>query len=239
MRTLAYYLAKIPPEHATDANFMAEVALVMQPFVDARGVIGSLPAQFDLDYAIGVQLDATGAWIGQSRQIPVPVLNPWFSFDTTGLGFDQGYWFGPFEGVGLSALDDTTYRRLLRACVLTNNSNGTQVQTQAALNEYFIATGTHVFVIDETDFPSGNWSVMNLSMTLGVSGNLPTIVDLSVLEQVLAPRIQGAGVGIDWAVTTSSGAPVFGFDVENQFISGFDVGAWGASPDFVINNIIL
>ena len=257
MKTVADYLAKVPPLHSSDDRFMAELALVLQPFADAQALIHSLPSLFDLDTAVGVQLDATGAWIGQSRNIPVPVLNPWFSFGVPGLGFGQGYWKGPYEGVGLAALDDKTYRRLLYAIVMANNCDGTRVSIQACLREYLPISGidagigdfaigdspigladTYVFVVDSTDYPSGSWAQANLTMTIGVSGTLPSIVDLSILAQGLIP-IQPAGVAINWAVTTVSGAPVFGFGVNNEFIGGFGRGAWGQSPDWVINNIIL
>ena len=257
MKTVADYLAKIPPLHSADSRFMAELALVLQPFVDAQAFLTSLPQAFDLDYAIGVQLDATGAWIGQSREIPVPVLNPWFSLDTPGLGADQGYWKGPYEGTALASLDDDTYRRLLRAIVAANNSDGTQPSIQACLREYLPIAGldvgigdfaigespigladTYVFVIDTTDYPAGNWSQANLSMAIGISGALPSIVDLSILAQGVIP-VQPAATQINWAVTTVSGYPVFGFDVENEYIGGLDNGAIGADPAFVIENVIL
>src|SRR5690242_14030798 len=144
MREVAWYLAKVPPEHAGDQNFMAELAAVLQPFADAQAVINSLPQSFDLDTAVGVQLDATGLWVGITRQIPVPVQNPWFSWDTVSLGWDQGYWKGPFEGVALASLDDETFRRLIRAKIAANNCNGSQAAIMNCLTTYF----------DPADYPS-------------------------------------------------------------------------------------
>ena len=258
MRTLLDYISLIPPLNASDPNFMAEVALVMAPFVDTQALLASMPGLFDLDQAVGVQLDATGAWIGRSRKIPIPVPNPWFSFGVQGLGFGQGWWKGPYEGIALTSLDDDTYRRLLYAVRLANSCDGTQSSINAALQVYFnpdqyvsvplddfevgVSTiggpTTLVFVIDNTDYPSGDWDSMNLIMTIGIAGVLPNIVDLSILAQGLIP-IQPAEVGINWAVTTVSGSPVFGFGVENEYISGFGVGAWGQTPQYVIDNVIL
>jgi hypothetical protein len=239
-RALPAFLALIPPEHAGDANFIAELSLVLQPFVDIATLNVSLPFLFDLDFAVGAQLDATGAWIGQSRNIPVPVQNPWFSFDTDGLGWDQGFWWGPYDGTGLATLDDTTYRALLYAVRIANSANGSLASINAALQAYFasISPTTQVWAYDASDFPPGSWPFSNLKMVIGVSGVLPSVVDLSILGQDLIP-IEPAGAEVDWAVTTVSGAPVFGFDIENSFISGWDVGAWGASPSFVIENVIL
>src|SRR6185437_15239875 len=180
MREIAWYLAKVPPEHAGDANFMAELAMVLQPFVDAQAVINSFPQLFDLDYAVGVQLDATGAWAGIARQIPVPVQNPWFSWGVAGLGWGQGYWKGPFEGVALASLDDATFRRLIRAKIAANNCNGLQAAVQNCLTTYFDPsdyTSTRFAVYDATD-PIGANSLQSSGMSIGVivAGTIPNAV---------------------------------------------------------------
>jgi Protein of unknown function (DUF2612) len=233
MRELAWYLSKVPPEHAGDANFMAELALVLQPFVDAQAFINSLPQAFDLDTAVGVQLDATGAWAGITREVPVPVQNPWFSFDTSGLGFDQGYWQGPYDGIALAALDDTTFRRLIRAKIAANNCNGLQASILSCLTTYFDPLdypSTYVAIYDATDpIGSAGLKLSGLEMGVVIAGTIPNAVDLAILSQLLIP-FKPAGAFIIWGVTTVSGLPVFGFDVDNQYISGFDVGAWAGTP---------
>src|SRR5271166_1902648 len=123
MRSLADYLALVPPYNARDPNFMAELALVLQPFADQQTFLASLPQAFSVATSIGVQEDAVGKWVGVSRNIPVPVENPWFTLDFAGLGFDQGYWFGPYDGQALVALDDDTFRRLIYAKIIANNCN--------------------------------------------------------------------------------------------------------------------
>ena len=264
MRALSDYLAKIPPEHANRKRFTAELCAILQPFADIQQFLANLPLAFDLDLAVGVQLDAVGAWVGVSRTLEVPIQNPWFSFDAYGLGFDQGYWQGSSTPGYLASLDDDTYRRLIRAVILANNTDGTLASITAALAEYFINPATNVFIIDETDVPNGDpyfsfddplrgfdlgvWfstggsygsiGTVALKMAIGISGQLPTIVDLEILSQFLIP-IKPAAVGVDWGVSSSNGAPVFGFDVENQFIGGFDVGAWGVTPDFAAQNSLI
>ena len=39
-------------------------------------------------------------------------------------------------------------------------------------------------------------------------------------------------------MTTVDGAPIFGFDVQNQYISGFDSGAWGSIGTQEIRNVV-
>lgn len=237
MRSLSDYLAKVPPEHAGDANFMAELSLVLQPFVDTQSLIASLPSLFDVDDAIGVQLDATGAWVGISRNIPVSVPNPWFSWGIPGLGWGQGYWQGPFEGSALTALDDTTYRRLIRAKIAANNCNGTLPAILACLTTYFDPADypdTNIGVYDATDRNIEGLQSAAPAMGVVVSGAIPNAVDLAILGQLLIP-FKPAGVTIIWGVTTIQNGPVFGFGVQNQFISGWGTGAWAATPQAAAN----
>ena len=241
MPTVADYLAKIPPLHAGDANFTAELALLLQPLADAQAFLASLPAAFDLDTAIGIQLDAVGLRVGISRQIPIPVPNPWFSLDTAGLGLDEGWIWGPYDGTALAKLDDDTFRRLIRGKIAANSANGGAEAAGAALASYLTAPGVLAFAYDATDYAGASLAgvaQVDLRMVVGVAGVLPTIVDLSILGQMVIP-IRAAGAEIVWAVTTVSGSPVFGLDVENAYIAGVDVGALGAAPDYVINNVIL
>jgi hypothetical protein len=233
MNPLSFYLGKVPPEHAGDSNFIAELSLVLQPFVDIQALINSLPGLFDLDVAVGVQLDATGLWAGITRNIPVPVPNPFFSFDVAGLGADEGFWQGPFDGVALASLDDTTFRRLIRAKIAANNCDGLQPAILACLTTFFDPTdfpNTLIGVYDATDPIGANGlRAAGLAMGVIVAGQIPNAVDLAILDQLLIP-FKPAGVEIIWGVTTINNNPVFGFDVENSFISGFDVGAIGADP---------
>src|SRR6516164_6772126 len=100
------YTSLITSEHSSKPRFSAMVAAVAQCFADQINVMQSIPAAFDLDQAIGVQLDAVGLWAGITRQVATP-LSVYFSLDTTGLGFDQGNWQGPFDpSSGLVSLDD-------------------------------------------------------------------------------------------------------------------------------------
>ncbi|WP_448952119.1 DUF2612 domain-containing protein [Labrys neptuniae] len=257
MAQIDTYLDRVTPYWRGKAKFMATLRAVLQPFVDANNVIGGLPADFDLDDAVGVQLDAVGIRVGCSRLIPVPLPDTWFSFDNDLYGFDRAPWKGPFDsGTSFSRLDDDTYRRLLRAKILANQWDGTIPAAQAALDAFFIDPLTHVFILDGAavanqqlffsfdnpprGFDLGVWfqdgqvisnlRSVDLTMSIVVSGKIPNIIDLAVLNQMMIP-IKPEGVQLDIEVTSIDGWAVFGFDVENEFISGFDVASWGVSPE--------
>lgn len=217
MADITDYTALITSEHADKPKFMAMIRATLQPLVDAINVANSLPAAFDLDSAIGAQLDVVGLWVGISRHIRTPPA-VYFSFDTDGLGFDQGVWKGPFDpGSGVVSLDDETFRVLLRAKIGANHWDGTLEQSRAIFDQVFQG-GTHVFVEDRQD----------MTITIGVSGVTPSALQLALLTGGYIP-IKPEGVRANYLITTESGAALFGFDMNNEFVAGFDVGAFGSA----------
>ena len=216
MADLTEYTALITSEHSDKPRFMATVEALVQPLVDQMGVLQSMPGRFDLDVAVGDQLDTIGVWVGVSRKIRTPLTGVYFSFDIAGLGFDQGTWKGPFDpDTGLTVLDDDTYRLVIRAKIGANHWDGTLEQSAAILNSVFDAD-THVFIEDHQD----------MSMTIGIAGKVPPATFLALLSGGYIP-LKPEGVRVNYTVvTTVDGSPLFGFDMSNQLVAGFDVGAW-------------
>ncbi|WP_176321460.1 DUF2612 domain-containing protein [Burkholderia vietnamiensis] len=217
MTALTDYTGLITSEHRDKPRFAATVAAVVQPIVDQMNVLQSMPGKFDLDSAVGVQLDDVGLWVGVSRKIRTPLTGIYFSFDIVGLGFDQGIWKGPFDpDTGLTVLDDDTYRLVIRAKIGANHWDGTLASSAAILNSIF-GSDTHVLIEDHQD----------MSMTIGIAGKVPSAVFLALPAGGYIP-LKPEGVRVNYTiVTTVDGAPLFGFDMNNQFVAGFDSGAWG------------
>ncbi|KVO82385.1 hypothetical protein WL21_08640 [Burkholderia ubonensis] len=217
MADLNDYTVLITSEHRDKPRYMATIAAVVQPLVDQMNLLASMPGKFDLDVAVGDQLDTVGLWVGVSRRIRTPLTGIYFSFDIDGLGFDQAIWKGPFDpDTGLTVLDDDTYRLVIRAKIGANHWDGTLASSAAILSSIFGAD-THVFIEDHQD----------MSMTIGISGKVPSAVFLALLAGGYIP-LKPEGVRVNYTiVTTVDGAPLFGFDMSNQFVAGFDAGAWG------------
>ncbi len=97
----AYYLSLLTSEYQNSTNFLNWLGFVLQIVSDLQQLFCSMDAAFDLDNAIGVQLDVLGQLIGVNRV----------------LGFQ------PSGGVS-PVLDDSTYRLLLKAKILQNQWNG-------------------------------------------------------------------------------------------------------------------
>ena len=122
MADLDSYLARITDAHRDKPKFMAMLALCLQPYVDAQDLIASFVAAYDLDEAIGAQLDVVGKWVGRSRVIEAPVRDPWFRFGDSSRGLGRGVWKDRYSpGSTLTKLDDVAYRKLLRAKIAANN----------------------------------------------------------------------------------------------------------------------
>lgn len=216
MTDASKYTGLITSQHANKPKFMAMVAGVAQPFVDLQAVLANIPVSYDLDNAIGDQLDVVGEWVGISRNISTP-LAVYFSLDTSGLGFDQGSWQGPYDpSTGLISLDDDTYRLLIRAKIGANSWDGTLGTSAAILNGIF-GGDTYVFMQDNGD----------MTITFGMAGKTPSAVFMALLSHGYIP-LKPSTVHVNAYLKSSvSGTPLFGFDVENQYISGFDVGSLG------------
>jgi hypothetical protein len=243
MRSTSDYVAKIPPLYAGKPKFVATIQASVSPLADIQTFLQSLPEAFDLDAAVGVQLDAVGQWIGRSRLIPIPVSQPWFSWGVANRGWSQAYWKGQAVlSDYLDSLDDDTYRRLLRAKIKANYQNGTIADAQAALAEFFLAP-TLVFTMDRTQaigwIPNTPAIQQRTGMQwqIGVANKIPDLVSLEIIAQNLIP-VQPAGVYLDIKVITVDGTPLFGWGISNEYIGGWGQGSWGSDPSYVAQNII-
>ncbi len=215
MADLDDYTALITSEHSDKPLFVGMVGMLAAPLVDLMNVLGGMPALFDLDDAVGDQLDIVGEWVGLSRQVSTPLTGIYFSFDVGGLGFDQGVWKGPFDpDTGLVSLDNDTYRMTLRAKIAANHWDGTP-GAAADILDSLAPAGTLVFLEDHCD----------MSITIGVAGKQPSALYLALLKNGLL-SLKSEAIRVNYAVTSVDGAPIFGFDMTNEYVAGFDAGAW-------------
>jgi hypothetical protein len=212
------YTALVTSEHNQRPKFMAWLATLVQTFSDQISLLLVMPSLFDLDYAVGVQLDATGEWIGQSRWIKVP-LQIYFTWDDDGtLGWDAGVWYTPFDATeGLYRLPDDQYRLVLKAKVGSNQWDGTIPQAYEIYHTLFAGTGTTIAIQDN----------QNMSMSVIVLGDVPNAVNEAILTSGLLDLRPSAVKVEGYYFPTVRDAPYFGFDIENDSISGWDSGAWG------------
>lgn len=149
MNDLSYYEGKVPTWNKGHPSFMRIIDLLANAMVDIQAATYKLVADFDIDTAVGVQLDQVGLWIGESRSLVTPISPVYFSFNTVGLGFNQGVWQGPFDPVTqITYMDDVTYRAILKVKALANEWDGSFAGLLPILNAFYLSTGVMVTVQD-------------------------------------------------------------------------------------------
>jgi hypothetical protein len=125
-RDMSYYIALITHQYQNSSKFLAWLAACLQPLQDAAHCLDHMWYDFDLDNAVGIQLDTLGLISGVSRTV----------------GFQPSNSVSPI-------LDDPTYRILLKSKILLNQWNG-QIQTiEAAWGNIF--PGGHIYIQDNGD----------------------------------------------------------------------------------------
>lgn len=117
---ISYYLNLFTSEYKLAPNLNAWTRALLTPLDDITTCIGGMTEAFDLDSAVGVQLDTLGSIIGQGRTVG----------------------FQPSGGVS-PVLDDETYRLLLKAKIAFNSWDGLQTSLQPIWQSLF-SSGTIV-----------------------------------------------------------------------------------------------
>lgn len=242
---ISAYTSLITSEHSVQPNFMATIAALVQPAADLQVVLNSVPSLYDLNTAVGAQLDVVGQWIGQSRNITEPLVGVYFTLDNASLGFDQGTWLGPFDPVtGLVSLPDDSYRILLYAVIAANSWDGTVPSAYTIWSSLFSSFGYEILIQDN----------QNMTMGIVLIGPTPNAVTLALFSGGYL-NLRPAGVLIEfYGVPSVVGTPVFGFDATlsafvvtgsgeqvvtsagdavviggsggSSSVAGFDLGAW-------------
>lgn len=183
------YLALIPSANRNQPRFSAVADLITQPFAQQTDLLADGYQYIDLDLAVGAQLDALGDWIGQTRRIPVALGILLFGFDgmsgvdtfgeegdlTIGASF---YEEGAGIATGITVLDDSYYRFLLKAKVVSNQSDGSPGDLLGLLEYLF---GVPCLLDDLGD----------MSMTISIGRALTQTEELMITQLDMLPRPSG------------------------------------------------
>ncbi|GAB6170539.1 hypothetical protein JCM15765_04020 [Paradesulfitobacterium aromaticivorans] len=120
------YLNLITSEHQNKQKFMDWLTAPLSILDDGVTLAANLSLYFDLDTAVGVQLDTLGEIVGVKRTVN----------------------FQPTDGSS-PVLDDTTYRLILQAKILQNLWDGTIPQIYDLWNTLF--TDAYLILQDNQD----------------------------------------------------------------------------------------
>ncbi|MCB8426616.1 DUF2612 domain-containing protein [Klebsiella pneumoniae] len=254
---MSKYTDLITNYHAGKPKFFDHVDLSTRPLIDVSAATAGLINAFDVDTAVGDQLDILGKWIGVSRAVAAPITGVFLEWDKERVGWDQGIWLGPYQSTdALTYLSDDVYRVVLKARIGINNWNGQNGTLPDILETALAGTGIKLVILDNQDMSVSVLIVVNYEEMMSEIDRLifdsainhgPFIqlpdgyepsrydinpIDILPAEFVFVIRsglltVKAAGVRIRDTITPSSGYKFFGFDVDNDYIAGFDTGAWG------------
>lgn len=184
MTTTAGYLDLITSEHREKQKFVATVTASVSPFAKIQQVLNSLPREFDVDTAIGVQLDIVALWVGVTRTVGIPIDGYYFTWDDLVQdGWDNGVWKGIGDpDAGFVVLPDDLYRSLIKAKIQANHWKGDIAGAYDIINEALSVDGA-VKIVDN----------QNMTMTVQVQANVLPAVEKAIVMQGYLP-IKPAGV---------------------------------------------
>lgn len=206
------YTTYITPQHRERPKFTATVEVLAGALGGISDTLLSLPSKFDVDTAEGAQLDVVGAWVGLGRSLTAPVPNTWFSFDTPGKGWDEGYWkdsFTPAEGVVY--LDDLSYRAALRLKVSASHWTG-QLEKYMVFPVRLERSEPNILLMKDNQ---------DMSFNAYVLGAAPSeFLQIVIQQENLIPKPFAVRINS----YTFTNEPVFGVDYATLMINGPDYG---------------
>lgn len=212
--TTADYLALITSEHQDKPKFMATVALNVAVQVRVQNLMDQLSVLFDVDVAIGDQLDIIGKWVGITRNISIPISGVYFSWDADyTLGWDYGTWQDGTQPTSITVLPDDAYRNLIRAKIAANGWNGT---TDGAYEIWQNVFPQFTILIQDNQ---------NMSYALAVVGGVVDSLTLALIVGGYIP-LKPEGVRVSYYYVSIDSNPVFGWDVESTNLGGWDEASW-------------
>lgn len=187
---LGYYIGLLTsqwsPPNSPKTN--AFLQFLLQKFDDASQCLVSMDLAFDLDFAVGAQLDALGVIVGANRTVG----------------------FQPSGGVS-PILDDATYRIYIKYKIVANQWDGTISGLYAAWREIFLPGSPPLMILVADQ--------QNMTADVIVTGATSSILEDLVNNGYIVPRPEAVLYNFGFG-----SLPVFGFDRNDAYQAGFDLG---------------
>lgn len=209
------YLNLVTSEYRNQPVFIATLSLILKPIIYMQDLKKSMIPLFDLDVAVGDQLDILGQWVGVSRNIAIPITGIYFSWDGSDytLGWDYGSWQPSDAPTSITSLPDDAYRTLIRAKIAANHWDGT---TDGAYTIWDALFPNVTILIQDNQ---------NMTYALAIVGG---VIDSLTLALITGGYIQlrPEGVRISGYYASIDSGPVFAWDLDAPLLQGWDTGSW-------------
>ena len=126
------------------------------------------------------------------------------------LGQSRTLTFQPTDGTE-PILEDEMYRKVLKAKVVLNHWDGQLYSIEQKLNSIF--PDTQIVIVDNQD----------MSITVSVSGDISTLIQDMIENDMIIPRPQAVKVNYQWNPTVTK---KFCYDMSTAEFGGYDEANW-------------
>ena len=212
--TINDYLGLITSAFQEQPNYRAVLTANLSVPVQVQDLLQAMIPLFDVDVAVGNQLDIIGQWVGVSRNVSIPTDNVYFSWDGDfSVGWDFGSWEPPSQPSTIVSLPDDAYRTLVKAKIAANHWDGTTDGAYEVWDGIF--TDITILIIDNQD----------MTYDLALVGGIIDSLTLALLTNGYIP-LKPEGVQITEYLVAVDDNPAFAWDVEATLLKGWDEGSW-------------
>lgn len=214
MAEVTTYLDLITAQFRDKPNYTAMISADVEVEVEVQNLMLDMIPLFDVDTAVGDQLDIIGQWVGFSRNIPIAVTGVYFTWDDTAqTGWEQGIWQDPNSPSAITVLPDDVYRNFIKAKIAANHWDGT---TDGAYDVWDQAFPTITILIQDG---------LDMSYKIAFVGGTLDSLTVAVIVGGFLP-LKPEGVRITEYIFPVNDGPIFAWDIENDFLDGWDTGSW-------------
>lgn len=215
------YLDLVTSEYQNQPDFNAMLAFMVAVPIQVQTLMNQMngngtPSIFDLSLPpVGNQLDIIGAWVGVSRDVNIPIVDVFFTWDGTDytVGWDYGTWQPANQATSVVVLPDDAYLTLILAKIAANNWDGTTNGAYAIWD--FLFPQFTILIQDNC----------NMTYDMAIIGG---IVDSLTLALITGGYIQLRPQGVQIAeffVSIDTNA-AFCWDLDTTDCQGWDQGSW-------------
>ena len=220
--TIEYYKDLLLYQYINQPNARLVIGLLCsQAIADLLPI--SINEAFDIDTAVGPQLDIIGEYIGVNRTINVTLSRDYFTFEDTVIPASTLYGFTDYTDSALnanvtfyeyvdtskttSALIDSEYRILLKLKSLCNVSNNSLSEINKILYDFF---GTDIVVFDQLD----------MTMSYFVKSNISRIISIANSQNLL-PKPAGVFIGVFTSIDVAKLWGLNDYSQPSYYTTGF------------------
>lgn len=212
--TLTEYLNLVPSANREQPKFIATLSIGLKVQVRIQELLESMIPLFDVDTAIGDQLDIIGEWVGVSRNVAIPISGVYFTWDGDyTVGWDYGSWQPSSAPTSITVLPDDAYRTLIRAKIAANHWDGTTDGAYAIWEALF---PTITILIQDNQ---------NMTYDLALVGGIIDSLTLALLTGGYI-SLKPEGVRISNYFVSIDDNPAFAWDLDSALLKGWDEGYW-------------